>query len=91
MSKKNGNKRSKQQQNNGAFSPPPQNITLGLVKGSFPELFSNVLTDGLAQMVSEEKAMREKEWIHSFLKEWRKRWKEDHIDDIKHSGDFWKL
>ena len=83
MSKKNGNKRSKQQQNNGAFSPPPQNITLGLVKGSFPELFSNVLTDGLAQMVSEEKAMREKEW--------RKRWKEDHIDDIKHSGDFWKL
>ena len=83
MSKKNGNKRSKQQQNNGAFSPPPQNITLGLVKGSFPELFSNVLTDGLAQMVSEEKTKREKEW--------RKRWKEDHIDDIKHSGDFWKL
>lgn len=91
MSKKNGNKSSNQQQNNGAFSPPPQNITLGLVKGSFPELFSNVLADGLSQMVSEEKAKREKEWIHSFLKKWRKRWKEDHIDDIKHSGDFWKL
>lgn len=24
-------------------------------------------------------------------KEWRKRWKEEHIDDIKHSGDFWEL
>ena len=92
MSKKNGNKRSNQHQNNGAFSPPSQNVALGLVKRRFPELFSNALTDvRLTQMTSEEKTKWEKEWIHSFLKEWRKRWKEDHIDDIKHSGDFWKL
>ena len=76
MSKKNGNKSSNQQQNNGAFSPPPQNITLGLVKRTFPELFSNVLTDGiLTQMASEERA----------------KWKEEHINEIKHSSDFWKL
>lgn len=78
MSKKNGNKSSKQQQNNGAFSP----IALGSVKRTFPELFSNVLV-GVDPMTPEEKAKWEKEW--------RERWKEDHIDDIKHSGDFCQL
>lgn len=24
-------------------------------------------------------------------KEWRERWKEEHIDDIKHNGDFWRV
>ena len=24
-------------------------------------------------------------------KVWRERWKEEHIDDIKHNGDFWQL
>lgn len=76
MSKKNGNKSSKKQQNNGTFSPVPQNVALGLVKRRFPELFSNVLTDGiLTQMASEERA----------------KWKEEHINEIKHSSDFWKL
>ena len=83
MSKKNGNKSSKQQQNNGAFSPPSQNVALGLVKRRFPELFSNVLDAKLALMVSEEKAKWEVEW--------RKRWKEEHINEIEHGGDFWKL
>lgn len=23
--------------------------------------------------------------------EWRKRWKDEHINDIRHSGDFWEL
>ena len=83
MSKKKGNKRLNRQQNNGAFSPQSQNIALGLVNRSFPELFSNVLTDGLSQMASEEKAKWEAEW--------RKRWKEEHINEIEHGGDFWKL
>ena len=83
MSKKNGNKSSNQQQNNGAFSPVPQNVALGLVKRRFPELFSNVLDAKLALMVSEEKAKWEAEW--------RKRCKEEHINEIKHTGDFWKL
>ena len=83
MSKKKGNGRSNQHQNNGAFSPPSQNVALGLVKRRFPELFSNVLDAKLALMVSEEKAKWEAEW--------RKRWKEEHINEIEHGGDFWKL
>ena len=81
MSKKNGNERSNQHQNNGAFSPPSQNVAL--VKRRFPELFSNVLDAKLALMVSEEKAKWEAEW--------RKRWKEEHINEIKHGSDFWEL
>ena len=86
MSKKKGNKSSKKQKNNGAFSPPPQNIALGLVRRAFPELLSNVLTDvrpDFTPMTPEEREKWEKEYA--------KRWKENHINDIKHSGDFWKL
>ena len=82
MSKKKGNKRSKKQPNNGVFSPPNGNIALGIVRRAFPELLSNVVK-GVDPMTPEERERWEKEW--------RKRWKEDHIDDIKHSGDFWEL
>ena len=82
MSKKKGNNNSKKQQNNGVFSPPNGNIALGLVRRAFPELFSNVVK-GIDPMTPEERAKWEKEW--------RERWKEEHIDDIKHSGDFWEL
>lgn len=78
MSKKKGNKSSKQQQNNGAFSP----ITIGLIKRAWPELLSNSVK-GVDPLTPEERARWEKEW--------RKHWKEEHIDDIKHSGDFWEL
>ena len=78
MSKKNGNKSSKKQQNNGAFSP----IALGLVRRTYPKLLSNALV-GVDSMTPEEKAKWEKEW--------RERCKEEHINEIKHSGDFWKL
>ena len=78
MSKKKGNKRSKKQQNNGAFSP----IAIGLVKRAWPELLSNSVK-GIDPLTPEERERWEKEW--------RKRWKEEHIDDIKHSGDFWEL
>ena len=81
MSKKNGNEISNRHQSNEAFSPPSQNAAL--VKRRFPELFSNVLDAKLALMVSEEKAKWEAEW--------RKRCKEEHINEIKHTGDFWKL
>ena len=66
MSKKKGNNSSKKQQNNGVLNHQP--IALGLIRGTFPELFSNVLDAKLALMVSEEKAKREAEC--------RKRWKE---------------
>lgn len=80
MSKKKGNNSSKKQQNNGVLNHQP--IALGLVKRTFPELFSNVLV-GVDPMTPEERAKWEKEW--------REHWKEEHIDDIKHNGDFWKL
>lgn len=82
MSRKKENKHSKKQQNNGVFSPPNGNIALGLVRRAFPELLSNVVM-GVDPMTPEERAKWEKEW--------RERWKEEHIDDIKHSGDFWEL
>ena len=78
MSKKKGNKHSKKQQNNGAFSP----IAIGLVKRAWPELLSNSVK-GIDPLTPEERARWEKEW--------RKRWKDGHINDIKHSGDFWEL
>jgi hypothetical protein len=78
MSKKKGNNSSKKQQNNGAFSP----IAIGLVKRAWPELLSNSVK-GVDPLTPEERERWEKEW--------RKRWKEEHIDDIKHSGDFWEL
>lgn len=78
MSKKKGNNSSKKQQNNGAFSP----IAIGLVKRAWPELLSNSVK-GIDPLTPEERAMWEKEW--------RKRWKDGHINDIKHSGDFWEL
>lgn len=78
MSKKKGNGSSKKQRNNGARSP----IALGLIRRTFPELFSNVLV-GVDPMTLEERAKWEKEW--------RERWKEEHINDIKHNGDFWQL
>lgn len=78
MSKKKGNNSSKKQQNNGAFSP----IATGLVKRAWPELLSNSVK-GIDPLTPEERARWEKEW--------RKCWKEEHIDDIRHSGDFWEL
>ena len=42
-------------------------------------------------MTPEERAKLEKEYILFLEKEWRERWKEEHIDDIKHNGDFWQL
>jgi hypothetical protein len=78
MSKKKGNSSSKKQQNNGAFSP----IVVGLIKRAWPELLSNSVK-GVDPLTPEERERWEKEW--------RKRWKEEHIDDIKHSGDFWEL
>ena len=78
MSKKKGNNSSKKQQNNGVFSP----IASGLIKRAWPELLSNSVK-GIDPLTPEERARWEKEW--------RKRWKEEHIDDIKHSGDFWEL
>lgn len=36
-----------------------------------------------------------KVWASEYMAKWdeefKKRWKEEHIDDIKHSGDFWEL
>lgn len=78
MSKKKGNKSSKQQQNNGVFSP----IAVGLIKRAWPDLLSNSVK-GIDPMTPEERARWEKEW--------RKRWKEEHINEIKHGGDFWEL
>ena len=78
MSKKKGNGSSKKQRNNGACSP----IALGLIRRTFPELFSNALV-GVDPMTPEERAKWEKEW--------RERWKEEHINDIKHNGYFWQL
>lgn len=80
MSKKKGNNSSKKQQNNGVLNHQP--IALGLIRRTLPELFSNVLV-GVDPMTPEERAKWEKEW--------RERWKEKHIDDIKHNGDFWQL
>ena len=80
MSKKKGNKSSKTQQNNGVLNHQP--IALGLIRRTIPELFSNVLV-GVDPMTPEKKAKWEKEW--------RERRKEEHIDDIKHNGDFWQL
>ena len=42
-------------------------------------------------MTPEERAKLEKEFILFLETEWRERWKEEHIDDIKHNGDFWQL
>ena len=88
MSKKKGNNSSKKQQNNGVLNHQP--IALGLIRRTLPELFSNVLVgvdqgqrQGVDPMTPEERAKWEKEW--------RERWKEKHIDDIKHNGDFWQL
>ena len=78
MSKKKENRHSKKQQNNGVFSP----IASGLIKRAWPELLSNSVK-GIDPLTPEERERWEKEW--------RKRWKEEHIDDIKHSGDFWEL
>lgn len=78
MSKKKRNSSSKKQQNNGAFSP----LALGLVKRAFPELLSNSVK-GINPMTPEERAKLEEEW--------KERWKEEHINDIKHAGDSWKL
>ena len=80
MSKKKGNNSSKKQQNNGVLNHQP--IALGLIRRTLPELFSNVLV-GVDPMTPEERAKWEKEW--------RERWKEEHINDIKHNGDFWQL
>lgn len=80
MSKKKGNNSSKKQQNNGVLNHQP--IALGLIRRTLPELFSNVHV-GVDPMTPEERAKWEKEW--------RERWKEEHIDDIKHNGDFWQL
>lgn len=82
MSKKKGNKSSKQQQNNGVFNPPPQNIALGLVRRTFPELFADKIV-GVKPMTPEERLKWEEEYA--------KRRKERHINDIRHSGDFWEL
>lgn len=86
MSKKKGNNSSKKQQNNGVFSPPNGNIALGLVRRAFPELLSNVLTDVRLDSTPMTPEEREK-----WEKEYAKRWKENHINDIKHSGDYWEL
>lgn len=81
MSKKKGNKRLKKQQNNGAPNAH-QPIALGLIRRAFPELLSNSVK-GVQPMTPEEREKWEKEW--------RNRWKEEHINDIRHSGDFWEL
>jgi len=82
MSKKKGNSSSKKQQNNGAFSPPLQPLALGLIRRAWPELLSNSVK-GVDPMTPEERLKWEKEW--------RKHWKDEHIDEIKHSGDEWQL
>lgn len=81
MSKKKRNKSSKQQQNNGAPNAY-QPIALNLIRKVYPELLADKIK-GVDPMTPEERARWEKEW--------RKRWKEEHINEIKHSGDFWKL
>lgn len=78
---KKGNKSSKQQQNNGALNAH-QPIGLGLIRRAWPELLSNSVK-GIDPMTPEERAKWEEEW--------RKRWKDEHIDEIKHGGDFWEL
>jgi hypothetical protein len=53
-----------------------------LIKRAWPELLSNSVK-GIDPLTPEERAKWEKEW--------RECWKKEHIDDIKHSGDFWQL